>query len=213
MGFMGIQARSGEIDLSSDELTMLRAFVHRAANTLDDLTLQSEIFAALEGLLPQISLTRSSAAEIEYRPPREPAPAEQDDIDIDQFREQVRAALKHFWGGPGLTNSRLLELRIVRQALPENDDNPVRTLRAVLLKAIEKQKPEGERKLLSPEWTLYNILDLRFVQKTRVREVAQRIALSEPDLYRKQQVAIGAVADTLLGMERDSDETAPIPPE
>ncbi len=80
----------------------------------------------------------------------------------------------------------------------------MRALRAVLLEAIEKLKPEGDRKLLSPEWTLYNILELRFVQKAKVREVAQRLALSEPDLYRKQRVALDAVADTLLDMENSA---------
>jgi len=32
----------------------------------------------------------------------------------------------------------------------------------------------------------------------KVREVATRLALSEPDFYRKQRIAIEAVADTLL---------------
>ncbi len=212
MGFMGIQARSGEVDLTEDELAMLHTLSHRAAQALDDLTLQSEIFASLEGLLPQINLTRRSAADLEYRPGREATPAKPPnglDIDDEQFKEQVRAALKHFWGGPGLTNSRLIELQVVRGLLPDNDDNPVRALRSALQSAIDKQKPEGERKLLSPEWTIYNILDLRFIQRAKVREVAQRLALSEPDLYRKQRVAIDTVADTLLGMERDFGDESP----
>ncbi len=204
IGFMGIQARAGEIDLTSDELHMLETLTHRAAQALDDINLQGEIFAALEGLLPQINITRGSAADLEYRPRREVTPSSAgSEVDIEQFKEQVRAALKHLWGGPGLTNSRLLELHVVRDALPDNDDNPTRALRAVLVKAIEKQMPEGERKMLSPEWTLYNILELRFVQKAKVREVAQRLALSEPDFYRKQRIAIDAVADTLLSMEQD----------
>ena len=203
IGFMGIQARSGEIDLTPDELHMLETFTHRAAQTLDDITLQGEIFAALEGLLPQINITRTSAVDLEYLPRREvnALEAANSAIDTEQFKEQVWSALKHFWGGPGLSNSRLLELHVVQEALPDNDNNPPRALRAVLVKAIEQQKPEGERKLLSPEWTLYNILDLRFLQKVKVRDVAQRLALSEPDLYRKQRIAVNAVADTLLGME------------
>lgn len=213
LGFMGIQARSSTLDLTQDELEMLATFAHRAAQALDDIALQGEIFAALEGLLPQINLTRQSAAALEYRPRREAAPAPALDIDVEQFKEQVRAALKHFWGGPGLTDSQLLELHVVRDALPENDETPTKALRAVLVKAIEKQKPEGERKLLSPEWTLYNILELRFLQKARVREVAQRLALSEPDFYRKQRIAIDAVAETVLNMEQSlaSGASAPEP--
>lgn len=210
IGFMGIQARSGEIDLTPDERTMLDTFTRRAAQALDDLNLQNEIFGALEGLLPQINLTRSSAAELEYLPRREvnPAmitPALTSGIDVEQFREQVRAALKHLWGGPGLTDSRLLELHVVQEALPDNDNSAPRALRALLIKAIEKQKPEGERKMFSPEWTLYNILELRYLQKAKVSDVAQRLALSEPDLYRKQRNAVNAVADTLLGMENNGN--------
>ena len=80
----------------------------------------------------------------------------------------------------------------------------MRALRAVLTEAIERQRPEGERKMLSPEWMIYNILELRFIEKLKVRDVAIRLALSEPDLYRKQRIAIEAVADTLTGMESDA---------
>jgi hypothetical protein len=206
IGFLGIQARATEIDLDGDERAMLGTFVRRAAQTLDDMTLQTEIINALEGLLPQISMTRASAAAVEFSPPRvrQPDPAIPDP---DQFAEQVKAALKDYWGGEGLAGSRLLELGIVRDALPDSDNNPIRALRAVLVRAIEQQKPEGERKLTSPEWTLYNILDLRFMQKIKVRDVAARLALSEPDLYRKQRAAIEAVAQTLTEMEQARTRT------
>ncbi|MBZ0301599.1 MAG: hypothetical protein K8J31_17770 [Anaerolineae bacterium] len=202
IGFIGIQARAPEIDLSRDEYDMFSGLVQRAAQALDDLALQAEIYAALEGLLPQIHLTRTRAAEVEYRVGRAPGlPIGSFVADRPQFVDQVRAALRHYWGGPGLTHSSLLELSVVHSALPDNDENPARALRAVLTQAIEQQRPEGERKMLSPEWTIYNILDLRFIEKHKVRDVAARLALSEPDLYRKQRVAIEAVADTLLDME------------
>ncbi|MEO8610297.1 MAG: histidine kinase N-terminal 7TM domain-containing protein [Chloroflexota bacterium] len=203
IGFMGIQARSSEVDLSADELLMFRGFVRRAAETLDDMTLQSEIYGSLEGLLPQITVTRTRAEELEYRPGREQRKADENGIgDREQFIELVRAALRHFWGGPGLTSTRLLELRIVKKAMSENEDNPVRALRSVLRQAIDHQKPEGERKFTSPEWTFYNILVERFVERHKVSEVAIRLAMSEPDLFRKQRFAIEAVANTIIDMER-----------
>jgi hypothetical protein len=208
-GLFGVQPRAADIDLSDDERLVLRTALHRAAQTLDDLALQSDVFASLEGLLPQVSLTRASAAELEYSPARKVetkgAQASRDDEpieDIELFKEQVRAALRHFWGGPGLSESRLIELRIVKDMLPDNDNNPTRALRAVLTKAIERQRPEGERKLLSPEWTIYNILAMRFLEKSRVRDVAAKLAMGESDLYRKQRVAIDIVAETLLDMEQ-----------
>ncbi len=200
IGFMGIQARSAEVDLDTDERHMLQTFVRRASQTLDDLALHSEIYAALEGLLPQIITTRTRAAEVEYRPGRD-SKSGNGIIERDQFVEQVRAALRHYWGGPGLTSSRLIELNVVQHALEENDNNPTRALRAILQEAIENQRPEGERKMTSPEWTIYNILNLRFIEKLKVSDVAIRLAMSEPDLYRKQRIAIEAIADALLDME------------
>jgi len=112
----------------------------------------------------------------------------------------VRAALRHYWGGPGISRSRLQELKIVQAAIEPNG-TPVQALRTVLQNAIEKQRPEGERSMTSPEWTIYNILEMRFVEGKKVRDVAKRMSMSEPDLYRKQRLAIEAVADALLEME------------
>lgn len=208
IGLIGVQARSPIVDLSDEEQRTFASFVHRAAQALDDLALQAEIYAALEGLLPQISMTRTRAAEVEFRVAQRGVRTAETNanapdfmVDRQQFIEQVRAALRHYWGGPGLTHSRLLELAIVNDALPANDDNPIRALRAIVGQAVESQKPEGDRKLLSPEWMIYNILVMRFIERQKVRDVAMRLALSEPDLYRKQRVAIEAVADTLIEME------------
>jgi ribosomal protein S7 len=202
IGFIGVQARAPGVDLTSDEWNTFHVLIRRAAETLDDLSLQTEIYNALEGLLPQIAMTRTRAAEVEYRPGRErKLPAETTLFDREQFVEQVRAALRHYWGGPGLSGSRLLEMKVVHEAMQENGDNPAKALRAVLQKAIENQRPQGDRKLTSPEWTIYNILVERFIEKRKVRDVAIKLAMSEADLYRKQKIAIEAVADALSDME------------
>jgi len=113
----------------------------------------------------------------------------------------VRDALTHYWGGPKLTHSPLLDLQVVQAALTANDSNPAHALRSVLTEAIEKQRPSGERRMTTAEWLIYNILDLKFVQGMRVRDIAQRLAMSEADLYRKQRLAIEEVARTLSEME------------
>lgn len=205
VGILAIQARAAVIDLTEDDQQELAKFVYRADQTLEDLMVQTEILAALEGLLPQMQLTSRTREQIEYLPPRADAPAislPEDAKARALFNEQVRAALRHYWGGPGLTNSRLLDLTIVNNALYGREDNPTNALRAVLIKAIEAQKPDGERKLHSPEWTLYNILELRFIKGEKVKDVGLKLAMSDADLYRKQRLAIDAVADTLWEMEK-----------
>ncbi len=206
LGFMGIRARATAFNLTEEEQQkFIRTYVRRAAQLLDDLRLQEEIFAALEGLLPQIDFTRTRAAEVEFRPGYTTTTAVNAASPVDeQFVEQVRAALKHYWGGPGLSSSRLQELEIVHASLATNDNNPSRALRAVLLKAINSQKPPGEPRLTSPEWMIYNILNLRFIERLKVRDAAIRLALSEPDLYRKQRTAIEIVAETIRNMEQEA---------
>jgi len=69
-----------------------------------------------------------------------------------------------------------------------------------LRKAIDQVKPEGERRFTG-EWILYNILEMKFLEGKKVREIALRLAMSEADLYRKQRVAIEAVTKALIDME------------
>jgi hypothetical protein len=44
---------------------------------------------------------------------------------------------------------------------------------------------------------------MKFIEGRRVREVAGRLAMSEADLYRKQRVAVEAVARAILNMESE----------
>ena len=111
----------------------------------------------------------------------------------------VKDALRHYWGGPKLTRSPLAQLRIVNETLDKAEDDPTKALRLVLGDAVERLKPEGKQDLSAPEWLLYNILEMRFIQGRKVREIADRLAMSESDLYRKQRVAIGQVARVLYG--------------
>jgi len=52
------------------------------------------------------------------------------------------------------------------------------------------------------------VLDLRFVQGVKVKDVANRLARSEADTYRKQKQAIATVAKTLEQWERERHSQA-----
>ena len=203
IGLLGLL--NSEADLR-DELAApggyLEAFVNRVETSLDDMHLQAEMYNLLEGLLPQLQMTRSRAVQLEYRqsdvhPPRINALPNR-----DVLFEQVRAALRHYWGGSGITQSNMLMLRSVQSRIQHGEETPVNALRKLLEEAIASLRPEGERKLMSPEWTLYNILRLRFLENRKVREVARSLSMSEADLYRKQRIAILAVTDVILKQEQ-----------
>jgi hypothetical protein len=88
----------------------------------------------------------------------------------------------------------------VRELAEKDDGNSANALRSLLRKAVDQVKPKGDRKFTT-EWILYNILEMKFIEGRKVRDVAARLAMSEADLYRKQRVAVEAVARAILEME------------
>jgi hypothetical protein len=98
-----------------------------------------------------------------------------------------------------------MALKVVQEAISEHEGNNANALRSILRQAVEKVRPEGERRFTA-EWILYNILDMKFIEGRKVREVAMRLAMSEADLYRKQRIAIEAVAKAILEMETQVNE-------
>jgi hypothetical protein len=51
---------------------------------------------------------------------------------------------------------------------------------------------------------------MKFLEGRKVREIAMRLALSEADLYRKQRVAIEAVANAIIEMEQQARLGVPV---
>ncbi len=200
VGVVGVAARVPEPDLDAEEQAGMKALLTQAAAALEDRQLQQGLFGALEQIIPEIEDIQRRRGVVHYV--GEQAVAGFDVVEAPEFRQWVRDALNHYWGGPKLTRSPLLALNVVTRAVGEHDGNVAKGLRAVLEQAIERQRPDGKREMTAPEWILYNILDLKFLQGRRVREIARRLAMSESDLYRKQRVAIEAVARTLAEMER-----------
>jgi hypothetical protein len=126
-----------------------------------------------------------------------------DKIEEKQLSQWVKDALTHYWGGPKLTQSPLLDLEVVQQTMREGEETPANALRTILRRAIDQTRPEGERRFTT-EWLMYNLLEMKFLEGRKVREIAMRLAMSEADLYRKQRVAIGAVAAAIDKMEEQA---------
>jgi hypothetical protein len=202
LGLIGV-ARDAGYTIDEEQKESLFILAQRAALALEDRRLQQQVFTSLQALTPEVEMIQSLRAAARYSSSgslaqvltQPVAPMEEDKLSL-----WVKEALTHYWGGPKLTESPLLKLRVVQQAMKEHDGNPTNALRAILRQAIEQTRPEGERRFTA-EWILYNILELKFVEGRKVREVALRLAMSEADLYRKQRVAIEAVALAILDME------------
>lgn len=205
LGLLGWLARPEP--LTAEEIGALVTLSRRAAVALDDRRLQQDVFRAVDRLLPQIEEIQRMRATANASGAQSLAAAPENIINSADLPAMIKNALSHYWGGPKLTDSPLMRLKIVQQALREHNGNATNALRAVLGQAIERIKPEGQRKFTA-DWILYNILEMKFLQNRRVREVALRLAVSEADLYRKQRAAIEQVAQAIAAMEREAAERA-----
>ena len=203
IGIMGVQ--KGEDEYPTDmQITALTSLGERAEQAIEDRFLQNQVFSTLQELEPKISRLQNLRAATRFDPRELALPDEEIKVSKD-FYQLIKNALSHYWGGPKLTESPLMKLDIVQESAKEIEGNPVNALRSVLKNAIENVRPEGERRFTG-EWILYNILEMKFLEGRKVRDIAMRLAMSEADLYRKQRVAIEEVSKAILELERKSKE-------
>jgi hypothetical protein len=200
LGLLGI-ARRVDQPMDKEQRDAVWLMADRAALALEDRQLQQRVFRSLEDLQPQIDMLQRMRAAGRYDTNvsmmAEPLLPQEEDL-----ADWVKDALTHYWGGPKLTSSPLMKLHIVQMLAEDHEGNTANALRALLRRAVDQIKPEGDRRFTS-EWILYNILEMKFIEGRKVREVAGRLAMSEADLYRKQRVAVEAVARAILDMEQN----------
>lgn len=202
LGIVGV--KKPEEQVPPEQKESLEILVGRAAQALEDRHLQRQVFTSLEDLSPQMGrLQRLRAAAIYDGTNVLISPEGEIALDENEVTEWVGDALSDYWGGPDLSESPLLQLKIVQRALDEHEGISVKAVRSILREAIDKIRPEGERRF-TLDWVLYNILELKFLRGQKVRDVAKRLAMSEANLYRKQKVAIEVVAKTIIEMERQA---------
>ena len=203
LGLMGAKRQPGD-GIDEEQHEALSILSNRAALALEYRRAQEQLFTSVEALTPAVELIQNLRAATRYGGGGalgELLTQPELSVEKSAFSSWVKDALTHYWGGPKLSQSPLIRLRVVQQALEEHEGNPTNALRAILRQAIDRVRPEGERRFTA-EWILYNILELKFMEGRKVREVALRLAMSEADLYRKQRVAIEEVAKAILDMEK-----------
>lgn len=200
LGILALQAPEEPVPLTVAGQEAVRALLGQAEAALQDRQLQQSIFDTLRRIIPELDRIQRWRGTVRYVDTQPLEAIAESPLYAPEYLQWVKEALSHYWGGPKLSRSPLLQLEVVRQAL-EREGHPARALRTVLTRAIEALRPPGQRHLTASEWVLYNILEMRFVQGQRVREIAGQLAMSESDLYRKQRLAIEEVARTLAAME------------
>ncbi len=198
LGLLGVARREKQKVIERDQREALWLLADRAALALRDRQLQQRVFRSVADLQPHVEMIQRMRAAGRYD-------ARTNLLDEKLLQETdlanwVRDALTHYWGGPKLINNPLMQLQVVRDLAEKDDGNLSNALRTLLRKAVDQVKPRGDRKFTT-EWILYNILEMKFIEGRKVRDVASRLAMSEADLYRKQRIAVEAVARAVMEME------------
>jgi hypothetical protein len=213
LGVLGIWSDTPNLDLSPEQRRIFDILVLRISYILMDMRMQARLLASLQELVETTTIQSQIATPTPVSPygqlalpATEATPVIQTTVNGSvvhdpEFNEYVKDALRDYWGGPKLSGSQLLHLHMVNQAAEDEEGNRVRALRRILNEAIESLRPPGQQNLTTTEWILYNILEMRFLQGRKVKEVARRLAMSTSDFYRKQRIAIEEVARIIAETE------------
>jgi hypothetical protein len=206
LGVLGITQMAG-IALENEQAQALNLLAGRATSALIDRQQQQKLFQSMQDLTDDVDTIQQVRAAGRYNDPdllmNRPMDSQQD------LSQWVKEALNHYWGGPKLTESPLLKLKIVEESLEDYEGNQANAVRAILRQAIDRIRPEGERRYTG-DWILYNILRMKFLEGKKVRDVAVQLAMSEADLYRKQRIAIEEVARSIHEMDQKLRENSEI---
>lgn len=214
--FLGTLGVACSADVSGENGTippetyhLIDVISHHMELALTTVHMQQRIFENLRGLDSEMQSLQEITTRLDQATPASLASMTSESPDVlqqPQFPQMVKEVLTHYWGGPKLSDSPLLEMRAVRRVLDEQGGSPTRALQGVLRQAINNLRPDDQLDPSAQEWLLYNILDLRFLQGKRIRDVANRLAMSESDFYRKQRIAVEEVARQLALMENGEKE-------
>jgi tRNA(Met) C34 N-acetyltransferase TmcA len=187
--------------LSGDARRLIGAMAHQMEMALATVQMQQRLFETLREMGPEMQSLQQLNTRLEQATPSSLETLKAEVALLPEFPQIVKDALVHYWGGPKLSDSPLLGLRMVRRLMTEQGGSPTKALQAVLRQAIENLRPDQQLDPSAQEWVLYNILEMRFLQGRKIRDTAERLAMSESDLYRKQRVAVEEVARQLALME------------
>ena len=190
-------------NMEEDKHKALDHLLNRASLALEDRMEQEKLFASLEMLTPRVSVIQDLLAN--SRIEQERILNGDGKLQPHVLESWVKDALSQIWGGPKLLQNPIMSLNAVQQQVEKSNETPINAVRNLLRQAAEYLKPEGERQYTN-EWILYNLIDLKFFEGWKVRDVARKLSLSEADLYRKQRVAISEISKKIIELEKEASQ-------
>ena len=202
---LGVVILSSELpsDLDREKQKALDNLLARASLALKDKKEQERLFSTLEILTPQVSIIQDLLASSRVEQGRIQNGGKK--LQPRMLERWVKDALSQIWGGPKLLQSPIVHLNVVQKKMSQNNETAINAVRDLLREAADYLKPEGERQYTN-EWVLYNLVDLKFFEGWKVRDLARKLALSEADLYRKQRIAISEISKKIIELEDQASQ-------
>jgi hypothetical protein len=185
--------------LEAEKRRALGRLSSRAIMALKDRSEQERLFSSLELLTPQVSVIQDLLANSRVEQGR--ALNGERHLQPRTLERWVKDALSQIWGGPKLLQNPIMQLNTIQEKINQENETPLNAVRELLREAADFLKPEGQRQYTN-EWILYNLIDLKFFEGWKVRDVARKLALSEADLYRKQRIAISEISRKVIELEK-----------
>lgn len=111
-----------------------------------------------------------------------------------EFSHWVSDALNQIY------DSAVLQSHPLRKALFPLETNPIRRcqlLRKTLLDAIHSLEPNAKVPSSAPDWRLYRLVELRFIEGLNPNEAMTRLGLAKSQFYRDQSRAIEMLVEIL----------------
>lgn len=119
-----------------------------------------------------------------------------DDPMRESFARWVHDAYGHLYDSHHLQNHPLGKL--LMQAYPETDGfQRSQALRRVLLDAIQALRPQPKTPAQSPDWRLYSLLEMRYIERLNPLEAMQQLSISKSQFFRDQARALELVTELL----------------
>lgn len=189
--------------IEDEKLKALNQLLSRATLALNDRKEQERLFTSLEMLTPQVSVIQDLLANSRIEQGRLLNGGRR--LQPRTMERWVKDALSQIWGGPKLLQNPILRLNAIQLKINLSGETPLNAVRELLREAASYLKPEGERQYTN-EWVLYNLVDLKFFEGWKVRDIARKLAISEADLYRKQRVAISEMTRRIIELELNANQ-------
>lgn len=119
------------------------------------------------------------------------------DQDRERFGEWVHDAYNHLYDAHHLQQHPLMDVLIGEAAVDADSFQRSQTLRRILLDAIQSLRPQPGAPAQSPDWRIYSLLELRYLERLSPADAMQQLSLGKSQFFRDQARAIDTVTNVL----------------